>query len=167
MHWIVKLHGFPAFQNEREPNDDFAILLNSLISHVPLNHYMAERGFDYLPVEDARAEEYMGSLREDNLPKPLTEDGITWMALHYSDVILSCSPATSDQLRQALGLVPVVDARVKKALRALSDYDLLTVSGSGKAARRVIKQLRLSRWGRFAETDNIAALRRHVQGTSS
>ena len=163
MHWIIKFYGFRTIQNKSNPNDDCTILLNSLTSHVPLNRFMAERNFDYFPMENARAEDAAKLIHRDNLPKSPIEEKIIREALYYSDLILSSSSKSGAQLRLALKTCSSIDTRVGEILSALEHYDLHKPDENQRAKRWLIKILRLNKWGYFIDFDDLSEMRQMLK----
>ncbi|MBA7652013.1 hypothetical protein ES703_59842 [subsurface metagenome] len=167
MHWIIRFYGFHDVQNKSNPNDDCTILLNCLTSHVPLNHFMAKRGFDYLPMENERAMDTAKSIFRNGLPKPPTEKDIIYWALYYSDLILSSSLESSNKLRLALKTCLPINTHVEQILSALDHYNLHKPDANKKAKWWLIKMLKLKKWGDFIDFNNLANLKQKLKESIS
>lgn len=167
MYWIIRFYGFHDVQNRSIPIDEREILLNCLTSHVPLNRFMAERGFDYLPMENERAVHATKSIHRNGLPKSPTEKYIIKYSLYFSDLILGSSEECSNQLRLVLNTCPPIDTRVKQILSALDHYNLHKPDENKKAKWWLIKMLKLKKWGDFIDFNNIASLKQKLKESIS
>lgn len=167
MHWIIRFYGFHDVQNKSNPNDDYEILLNCLTSHVPLNRFMAERGFDYLPMENERAMHATKLIYKNGWPKSPTKRYIIYWSLYFSDLIICSSEESSNQLRLALNTCSPIDTRVKQILSTLDHSNLHKPDENKKAKWWLIKMLKLKKWGDFIDFDNLASLKQELKKSIS
>ncbi|MEK6285350.1 MAG: hypothetical protein AABO57_06380 [Acidobacteriota bacterium] len=153
MHWILNLNGFKGVSEASRFYDKIASYLTSLVSHVPLNRFMTERGFDYLSYENERATETLNALPRE-LKKPRVEQTLVWTVLYLCDVILNCSPKIRNEIEKQIAADGRINAKVNQVLSILGGFNLHDVNENSAALQSLLTELELHRFGTFNVSDH-------------
>ena len=158
LHWIVMLHGFRSYINQTHREDNCEVMLNGLLSHVPVNREAEKRGFPLTHLFDSNARSQARFLTSDE-QTALSEEAPLRIALYCSDLLLNCSVAGRTVLEQSIDERPQIATLVKQILSITKHRDLLEPNKNSRAGRRIIKALHLTRRGDYHLLNNTGQLR--------